>query len=103
MEPEALPSAYVVAREPWSSPSLVRAISIAAESHLVVPSLCPGLASEVDAEAQRIHTALAAQQSQGIERQERQARELAYEPRPSEVRRTAELQADRLAPSVESS
>src|SRR5262249_37462257 len=43
VEPEALPRAYVVAREARSSPSLVRAVSVAAGSPPVVPSLRPGL------------------------------------------------------------
>jgi hypothetical protein len=73
------------------------------ESHLIVPSLRPGLARETEAEAQRIRAALAAQEHRHLERQAAQACELAYEQRGPESSRTADLQAERSAPGVDRS
>ncbi len=77
-EPGAIPRAYVVATEPWASGALTRAVSVAAESHLVVPHLRPGLASSVDAEAAQIRAAQEEQARQRSREQAERAREHAY-------------------------
>jgi len=90
VEPGTPSRAYVVASEPWASETLVRAVSVAAESHLVVPRLRPGLVCQVEAEAQRIRAGQALRQLQRDERQRMLARELAYEGRQSIADRAAE-------------
>ncbi len=77
-EPGSVPRAYVVATEPWASDGLTRAVSVAAESHLVVPHLRPGLASRVDLEAAQIKAAQEDQARQRSREQAERAREHAY-------------------------
>jgi conjugative relaxase-like TrwC/TraI family protein len=77
-EPGAIPRVYVMAAEPWASSALTRAVSVAAESHLVVPHLRPGLAQKVAAEEASMK---AAQEDQARERSRKRAeraRQLGY-------------------------
>jgi len=89
-EPDAAPRAYVVAGHLGASRALTRAVSVAAESHMLTTPLRPWLAQEVDLAAARMMTAdeqepgNPAEADAEAERARRQAerhRELAYERR----------------------
>jgi hypothetical protein len=77
-EPGAVPRAYVVATEPWASPALTRGLSVAAESHLVVPTLRSGMAEQVETEAADIKAAQAARADERARGRAERAREHAY-------------------------
>ena len=77
-EPEAMARAYVVADEPWASAALVRAVSVAAESHLVVPQIRPSLARDIAAEAESIRTSMETQTRERSREQAERGREHAY-------------------------
>src|SRR5205085_2560692 len=60
VEPDAERVAQVVAAADWTPAELSRALSVAAESHVVLPPLRAGLAQVVAAEAGRLDQALEA-------------------------------------------
>ena len=98
MEPGTVERAYVVTDDPWASTALTRAVSVAAESHVVVPELRPGLAQEVNAEADRMQAAMEARAERVRGEQAAQAREAAYERgAQAEATRAAERAAERQA------
>jgi hypothetical protein len=107
-EPGTIARAYVVTADPYASPQLTRAVSVAAESHLLTTPLRLWLAGEVGREAKRLRTAeevsrllnsaRPAEREQQARRQAELHRELAYErPRHSLAAREAERAADREA------
>jgi conjugative relaxase-like TrwC/TraI family protein len=77
-EPGAISRAYVLADEPWASPALTRAVSAAADSHLVVPHLRPGLAVQVQQQEAEIGAAREHHARQRSSEQAERAREHAY-------------------------
>lgn len=81
-EPGAIPRAYVVADEPWASAGMVRALSVAAESHLLIPPMRRGLAQQVAAEVETTREAQRAQARGSGGRQHERARDLAFERQP---------------------
>jgi hypothetical protein len=72
VEPGAVPRAYVLATELTTQDDLIRSVSVAAESHVVTPSLRPTLAREVEADAQEIQES---QDRRSAERSVEQARD----------------------------
>jgi hypothetical protein len=98
MEPGAIERAHVVTDDPWASTALTRAVSVAGESHVVVPELRPGLAQEVNAEAERMQTAMEARAEYLRDQQVARAREAAYERgAQAEASRAADRAAERQA------
>jgi conjugative relaxase-like TrwC/TraI family protein len=98
MEPDVIERAHVVTDDPWPSTALTRAVSVAAESHVVMPQLRPAIAQEVTAEAERLQTAMAARAEEQRGQQSARAREAAYERGAQvEAARTADRAAERQA------
>jgi len=79
MEPDVIERAHVVTNDPWPSTALTKAVSVAAESHVVMPQLRPAIAQEVTAEAERLQVAMAARAEEQRGQQAARAREAAYE------------------------
>ncbi|HEY7201966.1 MAG TPA: hypothetical protein VIC57_17220 [Candidatus Dormibacteraeota bacterium] len=97
MEPGTIERAYVVTDDPWARTELTRAVSVAAESHVVVPQLRPALAEEVNAEAVRMQDAMEARAERLRVDQALRARDAAYERAQAEVDRSANRDAERAA------
>jgi len=70
--------AYVVADQPWAPAALTRAVSVAADSHLVVPHLRLGLAQQVEEMTASIASAREQHELQRIRERAERAREHAY-------------------------
>jgi hypothetical protein len=100
-EPDAPSRAYVVAGHLGASRELTRAVSVAAESHLLTTPLRPWLAQEVELAATRLATAdepeasSVAQTEEQARRQAELHRELAYERRDHERTPGAERGSER--------
>jgi conjugative relaxase-like TrwC/TraI family protein len=97
IEPGAIERAYVVTDDPWARTELTRAVSVANESHVVVPQLRPALAEEVNAEAVRMQAAMEARADRLRVDQAARAREAAMERAQAEVDRSAAREAERAA------
>jgi conjugative relaxase-like TrwC/TraI family protein len=86
VEPGVIPRAYVVADEPWASTELTKAVSVAAESHIITRPQRPWMAQQIQGEAERIRQ----ERLQCIEeRREQQAEQARH------AARMRELQAPR--------
>jgi conjugative relaxase-like TrwC/TraI family protein len=79
VEPGAIPSAYVIADDPWNSIPLAQGLSVAAESKVVLPVLPAPVARSVAIEADRWRAALEAHAELNRAMSATHAREAAYE------------------------
>jgi hypothetical protein len=79
VEPGAIGRGYVVADEPWASPELTKAVSVAADTHLITTRPRPFIAKAVQAEADRLRIARAQLLAERGDKQAQRVREAAHE------------------------
>lgn len=79
VEPGAIPSAYVIAEDPWNSTPLTQGLSVAAESRVVMPVLPAPMARSVAIEADRWRAAMESHAGLSRTTSATHAREAGYE------------------------
>jgi hypothetical protein len=94
VEPGVVPRAYVVAPDRFATSELTRALSVAAESHLITPAPGPWEREQIDHRAAEIQAGLEARQRAEATRQASEAAHLAYERGPEQSRAHATERVD---------